>query len=331
MASLRPTSARRTDHIQNRDRTMKSLSSISLSAATPVIRLGSSKPLRGSSRAHTCRKSRIAATCSAGEFLSGESGGVRTLGSHTPVPSLTADLNNGSQVSCGGSPRPRDRFAGCTARRPLASPRPLSCCRTRRAPKAFKSPRPARRLTQIPLLGLGTWNLKLRGISSDEAAPAEKLVQAIQYAVVKCGLRHIDTASSYDTEREVGLAVKKVCGSTPIKRSDLFLTTKLWNDDHKDVAGALQRSLESMQTDYLDLFLMHWPVVSDCRGQVLVPSLEKTWDDMQTAVTKGYARAIGVANFSEQKMQDLLNASDNRAPLSVCQARPLNSSGRQIT
>lgn len=96
----------------------------------------------------------------------------------------------------------------------------------------------------MPQLGLGVWQ-----------ASNEEVITAIQKAL-EVGYRSIDTAAAYKNEEGVGKALK----NASVNREELFITTKLWNDDHKRPREALLDSLKKLQLDYIDLYLMHWPV-----------------------------------------------------------------------
>jgi diketogulonate reductase-like aldo/keto reductase len=158
----------------------------------------------------------------------------------------------------------------------------------------------------IPALGFGTW----QDADAQEGAVTEAL---------KAGYRHIDTARVYGTEKAVGAAIRK----SGIPRKELFITTKLWNNKHHpdDVASALQDSLDDLGLDYVDLYLMHWPVAwkrgtelfpKDASGQ---PAVERTdyldtYNAMESLISTGKAKAIGVSNFSRAEIERLIsNAS----------------------
>ncbi len=136
---------------------------------------------------------------------------------------------------------------------------------------------------KMPILGLGVW-----GIS-------EKKCEDAVLAALKAGYRHIDTAAIYGNEGSVGDAIKK----SGIPRKELFITTKLWNSSHSDVEGALNESLKLLKLDYVDLYLMHFPVVR--RNQ--------SWSVMESLYNEGKARAIGVSNFTIRHLQELIKSS----------------------
>ncbi|RAQ99636.1 Aldo/keto reductase [Stemphylium lycopersici] len=160
---------------------------------------------------------------------------------------------------------------------------------------------------QIPALGFGTWQDK------EAQEPAVT-------AALKAGYRHIDTARIYGTEPAVGAAIRK----SGIPRSEIFLTTKLWNNSHHpdDVAAALDASLKDLGTDYVDLYLMHWPSPF-ARGAEAFPreadgkttkmgdtDYVDTYRAMEECVKSGKARAIGVSNFSQAEMQRLVSETN---------------------
>jgi alcohol dehydrogenase (NADP+) len=154
---------------------------------------------------------------------------------------------------------------------------------------------------KMPKLGMGTY-----GMTKEE--DTTNFVRAI----VEFGYRHIDTASHYGNEKFVGEALKQVFAAG-IKREELFITTKLWNTDHDIAEDALKRSLDALQLDYVDLYLIHWPIATKIENgiDVLVKiPLHVTWRDMEKNVKKGLARSIGVCNFNFQLLNDLISYAE---------------------
>lgn len=139
---------------------------------------------------------------------------------------------------------------------------------------------------RTPQLGLGTWK-----ITGDAAAPA------VQTAI-EAGYRAIDTAYIYYNETEVGQGIAQ-CG---VPREDLFITTKLWNNRHErdSAKAALQESLDRLQLDYVDLYLIHWPVPKE--KQYL-----QAWEALIQLRDDGRAKSIGVCNFQMDHLQKLLD------------------------
>ena len=130
--------------------------------------------------------------------------------------------------------------------------------------------------TSVPALGLGTWLLE--GADCRSAVPM----------ALELGYRHIDTAQIYDNEAEVGEALV----AARVDRSELFVTTKVWNDHRTrdEVLRSTEDSLRRLRMDYVDLLLVHWPVAFD--------RIAETLDGMTAAVEQGLTRAIGVSNFT---------------------------------
>ncbi len=161
----------------------------------------------------------------------------------------------------------------------------------------------------LPALGLGTWK-------SDPGEVYEAVLEAI-----KIGYRHIDCAYIYGNEKEIGQALKKAFSDDLVKREDIFITSKLWNNSHKkqDVKPALKETLNNLQLDYLDLYLIHWPVAqepdavqpeseSDFLSPDQVP-MEETWQAMEQLVDEKLCKHIGVANYSINNLQKLISTS----------------------
>lgn len=159
----------------------------------------------------------------------------------------------------------------------------------------------------MPALGLGTW----------KADPGE-VGRAVETAV-KLGYRHLDCAKIYGNEPEIGAALESLFKTGVVQRQDLWITSKLWNDAHHPdhVLPTLRRTLQDLRLDYLDLYLIHWPVAF--RHGVLYPEktedtvplsqvpLVATWHKLQEAQQLGLVRHIGVANFTTKKLQHLEN------------------------
>jgi methylglyoxal/glyoxal reductase len=137
---------------------------------------------------------------------------------------------------------------------------------------------------RMPWLGFGVYQMK-------DGAEVEA---AVRHALAT-GYRSIDTASVYGNERGTGRAIRE----SGVPRAEIFLTTKVWNDDQRQrrTREAFNESLERLGTDYVDLYLIHWPV----RG-----CYRETWDALQEIHRSGRARAIGVSNFLIPHLEDLL-------------------------
>ena len=172
-------------------------------------------------------------------------------------------------------------------------------------------------------IGVGTWKAK-----------GNKVKQAVKDALY-AGDRHIDTAAVYGNETEIGEALAEVLAEGKIDRDDVFITSKLWNDAHKEgqVIPALQQSLDRLQLDYLDLYLIHWPVAfksgvgfpqkpSDYYSLEEVPIIE-TWKQMEQVKKNGMARHIGVSNFSDVKLKDLVDKASIKPEMNQVEMHPL--------
>jgi diketogulonate reductase-like aldo/keto reductase len=136
----------------------------------------------------------------------------------------------------------------------------------------------------IPAIGLGTWQLT----GSD-------CVEGVEYALT-LGYKAIDTADAYGNHRQVAEGIKK----SGVKREDFFLTTKIWNDQHTHdgVSASGERFLKELEVDYIDLLLIHWPMRN-------VP-IEETLAAMNELKERGIVKAIGVSNFNEHHLEDVL-------------------------
>lgn len=161
---------------------------------------------------------------------------------------------------------------------------------------------------KIPAVGLGTW----------QSDPGQ--VRAAVAHAIKSGYRHIDCAWCYGNEDEVGQGIKEGLEATGLKRSDIFITTKLWCTFHTRVEQNLDMSLKSLGLDYVDLYLMHWPVAMNPNGNhekfpklpdgsrdlVLDRKPVDTYKDMEQLLQTGKVKAIGVSNFSKKFLEQLL-------------------------
>jgi len=137
---------------------------------------------------------------------------------------------------------------------------------------------------QMPQLGFGVWQL------SDEA-----VVPAVLRAL-EVGYRHIDTAMIYGNEAGVGRAVRE----SGLPREEIFVTTKLWNTDHERAREALEESLERLGFDYVDLYLIHWPVAG-------LDKRVEAWAVMEQARAEGLVRSIGLSNFTPRFLSEILD------------------------
>ncbi|MCP4163062.1 MAG: aldo/keto reductase [Deltaproteobacteria bacterium] len=139
---------------------------------------------------------------------------------------------------------------------------------------------------EMPSIGLGTYS-----------ALGKEAVKAVTWAI-EAGYRLIDTATFYGNEKEIGDAIEK----SLVNRSDLFVTSKVWQTDHGKIKpfAAIEKSLSLLKTDYLDLYLIHWP----SPGTRL-----ETWKTLTKIVEKGLTKSIGVSNFTIEHLEELKSVS----------------------
>ncbi len=148
---------------------------------------------------------------------------------------------------------------------------------------------------KIPCIGFGTWQ-------SEDGAECYEAVMA----ALRAGYRHIDTATAYGNEESVGKAVRDFLKESGVNRSELFITTKLWNVDHgyEETKKAIDLSLKRLGLEYLDLYLIHWPnpiKYRDCWEQRNADS----WKAMEEAYNADKLKAIGVSNFCQRHLEAL--------------------------
>ncbi|GHU70552.1 aldehyde reductase [Bacteroidia bacterium] len=162
---------------------------------------------------------------------------------------------------------------------------------------------------KIPAVGLGTF-----GSDNYDAAT---IANAVEQAI-RLGYRHIDCASVYGNEKEIGAAIAKVINEGIVTREELWITSKVWNDSHHRVAESARQSLKDLRLDYLDLYLVHWPfpnhhapgVTVDSRDDNAKPYIHEdymqTWRAMEKLVDEGLVRHIGTSNMTVPKLELLL-------------------------
>lgn len=152
---------------------------------------------------------------------------------------------------------------------------------------------------EIPIIGFGTYKM-----------PDNKETAEIVEHAINVGYRHIDAAAFYDNERSVGQGIRNAIANGVVTREELFVTTKLWNDDHEyDLAQqALADSLERLGLDYVDLYLIHWPNPVKYRDRWEQTNAE-TWRAMEAAQAAGKIRTIGVSNFMPRHLEALLKTA----------------------
>lgn len=175
---------------------------------------------------------------------------------------------------------------------------------------------------RMPALGLGTWK-------ADPGVVGETVAEAI-----RIGYRHFDCAPLYGNEPEIGEALGAATGAGQISRDELWVTSKLWNDNHlpEHVLPALKQTLADLRLEYLDLFLIHWPIVHkhgvafpESPDQFVATAdapLADTWSAMEEAVDQGLCRYIGVSNFNIPKISSLLEGARIRPAANQVESHP---------
>jgi len=167
----------------------------------------------------------------------------------------------------------------------------------------------------IPSLGLGTWK-----VARTDAADAV-------YNSIVVGYRHIDCAHIYGNEKEVGAGLKRAFDEGIVKREDLWITSKLWNDDHADVAAACKVTLSNLGLDYLDLYLIHWPThwVKNGPWPPKIDTgitMESTWRQMEALVDHKLTRSIGVSNCSAAQVKEVYDCARIKPVMNQVESHP---------
>ena len=176
---------------------------------------------------------------------------------------------------------------------------------------------------RMPLLGLGTW----------KSDPGD-VYQAVREAI-RIGYRHIDCASLYANEAEVGEALRDAMRDGEVTRQDLWITSKLWSNAHgqKNVQPALAKTLADLRLEYLDLYMIHWPiplkptaVLPGSAADFMLPSeapIHATWAGMEAAAGAGLTRHLGISNFSVKKIRELLPHCKIRPEVNQVELHPV--------
>lgn len=162
---------------------------------------------------------------------------------------------------------------------------------------------------EIPQIGVGTWTLR-----------GETARQNVRLAL-QAGFRHVDTAQMYENESEVGLGI----ADSGMPRNEIFVTTKvstgIMRNGGEVVRQSIDESLAKLNTGYIDLLLIHWPV-KDC--------VKYTWQVMEDYVRQGKVRSIGVSNFNRHHLDDLLSYADTRPVINQIEVHPLMTQEENI-
>lgn len=160
---------------------------------------------------------------------------------------------------------------------------------------------------EMPMLGLGVWQSEF----------GKATVDAVKWAL-EAGYRHIDTAMIYQNEESVGIGIKE----SKVAREEIFLTTKLWNDDVRagNTLQAFEKSLERLGVDYVDMYLIHWPV----------DGFMEAWSIMEDLYQQGKIKAIGVSNFHQSHLEKLSSEAKVLPAINQIESHPIFNNQKLI-
>lgn len=175
----------------------------------------------------------------------------------------------------------------------------------------------------MALIGLGTW----------KSDPGE--VYAAVREAIRIGYRHVDCASLYGNEAEVGKAIRDAIGAGELTRNELWITSKLWSNSHgrNHVEPALRKTLQDLELEYVDMYMIHWPIplqpsavlpgsAADFRSLADAP-IHDTWAGMEAVAELGLTRHLGISNFSAKKIRELLPHCKIRPEANQVELHPL--------
>jgi alcohol dehydrogenase (NADP+) len=178
---------------------------------------------------------------------------------------------------------------------------------------------------KIPRIGLGTFG--------SDSVPGDTVATTVRKAV-EAGYRHIDCASVYGNERNIGAALAELFNYGTVRREELWITSKVWNDRHDDVVGSCKKSLAELNLEYLDLYLVHWPFPNfhppKCDVSSRSPNAKpyihenymKTWRQMESLIEQGLVRNIGTSNMTVPKLNLLLRDAVVRPVVNEMEIHP---------
>ncbi|XP_015877821.3 NADPH-dependent aldo-keto reductase, chloroplastic [Ziziphus jujuba] len=173
----------------------------------------------------------------------------------------------------------------------------------------------------MPVIGLGTFSFQNDRETTESAI----------HMAIKMGYRHFDTAKIYGSEPAVGNALTEAILNGTVKREDIYVTSKLWGSDHHDPVAGLKKTLKNLDMEYVDMYLVHWPVKLKPWSRYAIPSedefekldLENTWAGMEKCLEMGMCRCIGVSNFSSKKIESLLDYASVTPAVNQVEMHPM--------